>query len=64
MLTFQCHQPIYLQGDVMTIVTVDVDLAKRVFAAYGADKPDSPALVRPEVPSGQRAVVALAKKNA
>jgi hypothetical protein len=48
----------------MPIVTVDVDLAKRVFAAYGADKPDSPALVRSEVPSGQRAVVALAEKNA
>jgi hypothetical protein len=48
----------------MPIVTVDVDLAKRVSAAHGADKPDSPALMRPEVPSGQRAVVALAKKNA
>lgn len=48
----------------MPIVTVGVDLAKRVFAAYGARKPDSPELVHPEVPSGQRAVVALVKKNA
>jgi hypothetical protein len=63
LLTFHCHQPIYLQGEVMTIVTAGVDLAKRVFAAHGADKPGSPTLVRPDVPSGQRAVVALAKKK-
>jgi hypothetical protein len=62
MLTFQCHQLIYLQGEVRTIVTADIDLAKRVFAGHGADKPDSPALVRSEVPSEQRAVMALAKK--
>jgi transposase len=34
----------------MAIVTVDIDLAKNVFAVHGVDEAGKPALVRPSVP--------------
>ena len=34
----------------MAIVTVGIDLAKKVFAVHGVDETGKPALVRPEVP--------------
>jgi len=39
-----------LEGEVMTIVTVGIDLAKNVFAVHGVDETGKPMLVRPEVP--------------
>jgi transposase len=42
-----------LEGEVMAIVTVGMDLAKSVFAVHGIDEGGKPALVRPEVPRGQ-----------
>ena len=33
----------------MAIVTVEIDLAKNVFAVHGVDEGGKPALVRPEV---------------
>lgn len=33
----------------MTIVTVEIDLAKNVFAVHGVDETGNTALVRPEV---------------
>ena len=39
-----------LEGEVMTIVTVGIDLAKNVFAVHCVDKTGKPMLVRPEVP--------------
>jgi transposase len=41
-----------LEGEVVTIVTVGIDLAKSVFAVHGIDEGGKPALVRPEVPRG------------
>jgi transposase len=40
----------HLRGEIMTIVTVGIDLAKNVFAVHGVYEFDKPALVRPEVP--------------
>src|SRR5665647_2322268 len=40
----------YSRGEIMTIVTVGIDLAKNVFAVHGVDEAGKPALVRPEVP--------------
>jgi transposase len=34
----------------MAIVSVDLDLAKNVFAIHGVDESGKPALVRPSVP--------------
>jgi transposase len=39
-----------LEGEIMTIVTVGIDLAKNVFAVHGVDETGKPVLVRPEVP--------------
>jgi transposase len=39
-----------LEGEIMAIVTVGIDLAKNVFAVHGVDETGKPALVRPEVP--------------
>jgi transposase len=40
----------HLEGEIMAIVTVGIDLAKNVFAVHGVDETGKPALVRPEVP--------------
>jgi transposase len=39
-----------VEGEIMTIVTVGIDLAKNVFAVHGEDETGKPVLVRPEVP--------------
>jgi hypothetical protein len=39
----------HLEGEIKTIVTVGIDLAKNVFAVHGVDEPGNPMLVRPEV---------------
>jgi transposase len=39
-----------LEGEVMTIVTVGIDLAKNVFAVHGVDESGKPALANPRVP--------------
>jgi hypothetical protein len=39
-----------MEGEVMAIVTVGIDLAKNVFAVHGVDELGKPVLVRPEVP--------------
>jgi transposase len=39
-----------VEGEIMTIVTVGIDLAKNVFAVHGVDETGKPVLVRPEVP--------------
>lgn len=44
---------LFLEGEVMAIVTVGIDLAKNVFAVHGVDETGRPALVRPEVPRGK-----------
>jgi transposase len=45
------HQLTYLlEGEIMVIVTVGIDLAKNVFAVHGVDETGNPVLVRPEVP--------------
>jgi transposase len=44
---------LFLEGEVMAIVTVGIDLAKSVFAVHGVDECGKPALVRPEVPRGK-----------
>jgi transposase len=44
---------LFLEGEVMAIVTVGIDLAKNVFAVHGVDECGKPALVRPEVPRGK-----------
>lgn len=41
---------LFLEGEVMAIVTVGIDLAKNVFSVHGVDETGKPALVRPEVP--------------
>ena len=41
---------LFLEREVMAIVTVGIDLAKKVFAVHGVDETGKPALVRPEVP--------------
>jgi transposase len=38
-----------LEGEIMAIVTVGIDLAKNVFAVHGVDEAGKAALVRPEV---------------
>jgi transposase len=38
------------KGKSMAIVSVDLDLAKNVFAIHGVDESGKPALVRPSVP--------------
>jgi transposase len=40
----------HLEGEIMAIVTVGIDLAKNVFAVHGVDETGKPALVRSEVP--------------
>jgi transposase len=40
----------HLEGEIMAIVTVGIDLAKNIFAVHGVDETGKPALVRPEVP--------------
>jgi transposase len=42
-----------LEGEIMAIVTVGIDLAKNVFAVHGVDEAGKPALVRPEVSRGK-----------
>ena len=44
---------LFLEGEVMAIVTAGIDLAKNVFAVHGVDEVGKPALVRPEVPRGE-----------
>jgi hypothetical protein len=39
----------FVEGEVMTIVTIGIDLAKNVFAVHGVDATGKPALVRPSV---------------
>jgi transposase len=39
----------HLEGEIMAIVTVGIDLAKNVFAVHGVDETGKPALVRPVV---------------
>lgn len=39
-----------MEGEIVTIVTVGIDLAKNVFAVHGVDECGKPSLVRPEVP--------------
>ena len=39
-----------MEGEVITIVTVKIDLAKNVFAVHGVDETDKAVLVRLEVP--------------
>jgi transposase len=39
-----------LEGEIMAIVTVGIDLAKNVFAVHGVDETGKAVLVRPEVP--------------
>ena len=39
----------------MAIVSVDIDMAKNVFAVYGVDDTRKPALMRPTVPRSQAA---------
>jgi transposase len=41
---------LFLEGEVMAIVTVGIDLAKNVFAVHGVDESGNLALVRPDVP--------------
>jgi transposase len=43
-----------MEGEIMAIVTVGIDLAKNVFAVHGVDEFGKPALVRPQVPRAQR----------
>jgi transposase len=38
-----------MEGEVMAIVTVGIDLAKNVFAVHGVDELGKPVLVRHEV---------------
>ncbi len=47
---FMVINSLLLEGEVMTIVTVGIDLAKNVFAVHCVDKTGKPMLVRPEVP--------------
>ena len=39
-----------MEGEVMTIVTIGIELAKNVFAVHGVDATGKAALVRPSVP--------------
>ena len=39
-----------MRGEIITIVTVGIDLAKNVFVVHGVEETGKPALVRPEVP--------------
>ena len=39
----------HLEGEIITIVTVGIDLAKNVRAVHGVDETGKPALVRPVV---------------
>ena len=39
----------FVEGEVMTIVTIGIDLAKNVFAVHGVNATGQPALVRPSV---------------
>ena len=39
----------HLEGEIITMVTVGIDLAKNVFAVHGAHESGKPVLVRPEV---------------
>jgi transposase len=39
-----------VEGKIMAIVTVGIDLAKNAFAVHGVDETGKPVLVRPEVP--------------
>jgi transposase len=41
---------VFLEGEVMAIVTVGIDLAKNHFAVHGLDELGKPVLVRTEVP--------------
>ena len=36
----------FVEGEVMTIVTIGIDFAKKVFAAHGVDAAGKPALER------------------
>ena len=38
----------HLEGEIITIVTVGIDLAKNVFAVHGVDESGKPVLVRPK----------------
>ena len=40
----------FVEGEVMTIVTIGIDLAKNVFAVHGVNEAGKSALVRPSVP--------------
>ena len=39
-----------MRREIITIVTVGIDLAKNVFVVHGVEETGKPALVRPEVP--------------
>jgi hypothetical protein len=43
-----------LGGEIITIVTVGIDLAKNIFAVHGVDEAGKATLVRPEVSRGKR----------
>jgi transposase len=44
-----------LEGEIMTIVTVGIDLAKNVFAVHGVDATGKPVLLKPSVPRAKLA---------
>ena len=41
---------LFLEVEVMVIVTLGIDLAKNVFPLHGVDETGKPAMVRPDVP--------------
>jgi hypothetical protein len=43
----------FVEGEVMTIVTIGIELAKIAFAVQGADAARKPARVRPSVACGK-----------
>jgi hypothetical protein len=41
---------VFIGGGIRTIVTVEIDLAKNVFAVHGVDATGKPVLLKPKVP--------------
>jgi hypothetical protein len=46
-----------MEGEIMTIVTVGIDLAKNVFAVHGVDATGKPVLLKPNVPRAKLAAL-------
>lgn len=49
----------HLEGEIMTIMTIGIDLAKNVFAVHGVDTTGKPVLIRPNVPRSKLAQLIL-----